>query len=234
MQLCSPIIKLTQAQWSELKNAGCQKQSGSQAEMCRHCHVKISLGEHLGGCEPSGLWGELHPCRAVGSPCVLHHQRTCHWPYVIAVNRTDKGDPGFWSRPTTLALAGLICECYHSGGLLPPEAMQRGQVITERPSKCSSQSQLGSSPYSVWSELWSPLSIFTDTLNIWRGPAPSAWTVTRSGPDARMSRKRIPQSVHLLIMTLQLCQLDVTQSCYTPETLCNDVSSALWNELYII
>lgn len=63
MQLCSPIIKLTQAQWSELKNAGCQKQSGSQAEMCRHCHVKISLREHLGGCEPLGLWGELHPCR---------------------------------------------------------------------------------------------------------------------------------------------------------------------------
>lgn len=183
----------------------------------------------IGGCGEN-----CTPVGAVGSLCVLHHQRTCHWPCVIAVNRTDKGDPGFWSGPTTLPLAGLIFECHHSGGLLPPEAMQRGQVITERPSKCSSQSQLGSSSYSVWSEVWSPLSIFTDTLNIWRGPAPTVWTVTRSRPNTHMSRKRVPQSVHSLIMTLQLCQLDVTQSCYTPETLCNDVSSARWNELYIM
>ncbi len=192
MQLCSPIIKLTQAQWSELKNAGCQEQSGSQAEMCRHCHVKISLWERLGECEPLGLLG-------AGSQCVLHHQRTCQWPCVITVNRTDKGDPSFWSGPSTLALAGLICERYHSGGLLPPEAMQRGQVITERPSKCSSQSQLGLEP-----------------------------------ADTRTSRKRVPQSVLSLITTLQLCQLDVTQSCYTPETVCNDVSTARWNELYIM
>ncbi len=223
MQLCSPIIKLTQAQWSELKNAGCQEQSGLQAEMCRHWHVKISLWERLGECEPLGLLG-------AGSQCVLHHQRTCQWPCVITVNRTDKGDPGFWSGPTTLALAGLICERYRSGGLLPPEAMQRGQVITERPSKCSSQSQLGSPSYSVWS----PLSVFTDTLNIWRRPVPSAWTVTRGGPDTRTSRKRVPQSILSLITTLQLCQLDVTQSCYTPETVCNDVSTARWNELYIM
>lgn len=209
IQLCSPIIKLTRAQWSELKNAGCQEQSASQAEMCRHCHVKISLWEHPGGCEPMGLWGE------VGSQCVLHHQQTCHRPCVIAMNRTDKSDPGFWSGLPTLALTGLICECYRSGGLLHPEAMQRGQVITERPSKRSSQSQLGSTSHSVWS----PLSIFTDTLNIWRGPAPSVWTVTRRRPNTCMSRKRVPESVHSLIVILQLCQLDVTQSCYTPETV---------------
>ncbi len=222
MQLCSPIIKLTQAQWSELKNAGCQAIRHTSWDVsaltCKDLTLRAS-----GWVWALGLLG-------AGSQCVLHHQRTCQWPCVITMNRTDKGDPGFWSGPTTLALAGLICERYRSGGLLPPEAMQRGQVITERPSKCSSQSQLGSPSYSVWS----PLSVFTDTLNIWRRPVPSAWTVTRGRPDTRTSRKRVPQSILSLITTLQLCQLDVTQSCYTPETVCNDVSTARWNELYIM
>lgn len=70
---------------------------------------------------------------------VLQRHRTCQWPSVMAPLHTDRGDPTSVISSTTLALAGLICEHHRSGRLEPPEAVQRGQVITGRPSKSSSQ-----------------------------------------------------------------------------------------------
>lgn len=117
--------------------------SGNAATLsCR----RFCLGPSL-RIEPARLVrGSMLVARLIGSlggsgggGGVLQRHRTCQWPSVMAPLHTDRGDPTSVISSTTLALAGLICEHHRSGRLEPPEAVQRGQVITGRPSKSSSQ-----------------------------------------------------------------------------------------------
>lgn len=113
---------------------------------------------HRGPCgELGSCWGlrvPLSPAPPADLSVALRVRREPHW----------QGWPRLLIRPSTLTLVGLICERYHSGGFLSPEAIWRGQVITKCPSKCSSQSwvlTLGPTPYRSWS---GAADYFSDTF----------------------------------------------------------------------
>lgn len=172
MPLCSPIVKLTRArEWTLKKRRLTKAIRFTGLRRVRFImlgsHSKsIWVGlSHRGPCgELGSCWGlrvPLSPAPPADLSVALHvHPEPC-W----------QGWPRLLIRPSTLALVGLICERYHSGGFLSPEAMWRGQVITKCPSKCSSQSwalAFARTLYRSWSDA---TEYFSDTFKWMEGTA---------------------------------------------------------------